>query len=521
MNPRAIGPILLALFALALVSRFAALDLRSMHGDEANQAVKAGRLLETGDYQYDPHDHHGPTIYYFTLIPAWLQGQHDLASLTEFTLRSVPAFFSAALVLLLWFFRRDLTPLSLILAATIAIVAAPLSFYGRYYIQETLLVFFTTAAIAGGWLYIKRPGFAPALLCGLSLGLMHATKETAVLSVFAMLASALTVVMLERHGTKVREHITSHAFAKHAAAAVAAAALISALFFSSFLTNPRGVVDSITTYFNYLDRSGGADLHRHPWHFYFERILWFSREPGQTWTQVFVVIGALLGMVVAIRPKLLPTANATLVRFLTTYTVVLTILYSLIAYKTPWSALSFFFGMVLLAGIGYAALIHLAPGRPAKVIVTLLVAAGLVHLDSQTWRLETRYSAHPGNPWVYAHTSTALPRMAGEITALANVHPDTDEMRVYIVQPDGDYWPLPWYLRRLPNIGYFPAIPETPDAPVFIVSASVARDLNPQLDGEYEISTYSLRPGVLRYLFVEQSLWDAYMAAKNGSGSGP
>jgi hypothetical protein len=46
-----------------------------MHHDEANQAVRFGILLETGEYRYDRHDHHGPTLYYLTLPFAWARGQ--------------------------------------------------------------------------------------------------------------------------------------------------------------------------------------------------------------------------------------------------------------------------------------------------------------------------------------------------------------------------------------------------------------------------------------------------------------
>ena len=62
-----------------------------MHHDEANQAIRFGQLLETGDYRYDAADHHGPTLYYLTLPAAWLRGQHTTASLDERTLRLVPA----------------------------------------------------------------------------------------------------------------------------------------------------------------------------------------------------------------------------------------------------------------------------------------------------------------------------------------------------------------------------------------------------------------------------------------------
>jgi len=46
----------------ALALRLARLDVRPMHHDEANQAVKFGTLLEHGEYRYDAHDHHGPTL---------------------------------------------------------------------------------------------------------------------------------------------------------------------------------------------------------------------------------------------------------------------------------------------------------------------------------------------------------------------------------------------------------------------------------------------------------------------------
>ena len=52
-----------------------------------------------------------------------------------------------------------------------------------------------------------------------------------------------------------------------------------------------------------------------------------------------------------------------LLRFLTFYTFVLTLLYSLISYKTPWCALSFLMGMILLAGVGAAAIFRWLPAR--------------------------------------------------------------------------------------------------------------------------------------------------------------
>ena len=82
----------------AVAFRTLRLDLRPMHADEANQAVKFGDLLERGDYRFDPKDHHGPTLYYLTLPAARAAGATTLAGLDERVLRLVPAVCGAALL---------------------------------------------------------------------------------------------------------------------------------------------------------------------------------------------------------------------------------------------------------------------------------------------------------------------------------------------------------------------------------------------------------------------------------------
>ena len=89
-----------ALVAGALL-RLPRLDLRPMHTDEAVHAVKFGILLETGAYRYDRNEYHGPTLNYFTLLPAWLASEKKLAQVTEVTLRIIPALFGLCLILLL------------------------------------------------------------------------------------------------------------------------------------------------------------------------------------------------------------------------------------------------------------------------------------------------------------------------------------------------------------------------------------------------------------------------------------
>ncbi|MBO60613.1 MAG: hypothetical protein CMO63_01395, partial [Verrucomicrobiales bacterium] len=73
--------LILLITVVALAFRLPDLAKRPMHGDEAVNAVKIGELIEGKGYRYDPHEYHGPTLNYFTLIPAWLGGVDSFVGL--------------------------------------------------------------------------------------------------------------------------------------------------------------------------------------------------------------------------------------------------------------------------------------------------------------------------------------------------------------------------------------------------------------------------------------------------------
>jgi predicted membrane-bound mannosyltransferase len=142
------GAIVAIALAAGLFLRFGRLDARPMHHDEANQAVKFGALLETGQYHYDFRDHHGPTLYYLTLPAAWLRGQHTLASLDEQTLRGVTATFGVVTILLLPLMTRASAGRRAAAALLLALSPA-MVFYSRMFIQESLFACFTLWFVIG------------------------------------------------------------------------------------------------------------------------------------------------------------------------------------------------------------------------------------------------------------------------------------------------------------------------------------------------------------------------------------
>ncbi|HPD46484.1 MAG TPA: phospholipid carrier-dependent glycosyltransferase, partial [Anaerohalosphaeraceae bacterium] len=131
----------------AAALRLPLLAQRPMHGDEAIHGEKFATLLEKGEYVYDPHEYHGPTLNYFTLISAWARGQHTYQAIDEWTVRLIPVAFGVGLVVLVFGVADGLGKGAALAAAALTSISHAMVFYSRYYIQEMLLVFFTFALV--------------------------------------------------------------------------------------------------------------------------------------------------------------------------------------------------------------------------------------------------------------------------------------------------------------------------------------------------------------------------------------
>jgi len=587
---RVLGCAAVVLLAASLGAwlRLARLDNRPMHCDEANQAVKFGRLLEDQTYVYDPHEHHGPSLNYLTLPVIRLLGHRRLAELSEAHLRLVPALFGIALVALACLLASELGYLATAAAAGLTALSPAFVFYSRYYIHEMLLVVFTFGALAAlcgfaraaaacsarwqegrgvGWWLCCGPW---AVGFGLCVAMMHASKETCVIALGAMLPAA--VFLFWRARAPGVSHTDSSSSAGPAATAVstpnkaatggavawrctvgkaqrgrillaAVLALVvgvgfSAVLFSSFGRNPRGVLDSYTTYFYYLGRASGegsTGRHVQAWDYYF-RIL-FGPQQGDAvwwpdgvappdrvakwpllahlatwplyWPELPIAVLALLGLVAAVWGRGLPAARRPAARFLSLYTLLMIGVYSAMPYKTPWCALSFLHGMILLAGIGTSALwvgfTRPAAGRSAlaawaspagawwvhlwrwtcRLAAVLLLAGSVCWLGWQTWITSFRAYEDPASPFVYSHTTSEVLELVERVEQIAAAQPEGRGTYIQVVCPDHDYWPLPWYLRRFERVAWSDRPPEGPPAPLIITQPE-------------------LRGALIEYLYLEQ-----------------
>jgi uncharacterized protein (TIGR03663 family) len=497
----------------ALALRVARLDVRPMHHDEANQAIKFGDLLERGTYRYDRHDHHGPTLYYLTLMSAWLGGRHTLASLDEVTLRRVPVVFGATTILLLPLVSAGIGRTAVAAAAILMALSPAMVFYSRMFIQEALLACFTLAFVIAVGRVATGGGRAWWLLAGVAAGLAAATKETSVIVLPAAMV-ACAVAWWSLGSGRPRNALTDGRWRRPAVTSLVAAAGVATVFYSSFFAAPAGMLEPFRGAGAYLSRGIDPVSHAHPWHYYL-RLLTYTSSGGSKWSEGLVVGLAIVGAATAWggRDRLRPE-GAFWARYLTCDVVIVGAIFSAIPYKTPWNLLPFYVVAVALAGVGFATLVEMTRSRAMRSVLAAALALTSFQLGWQAWRAAVTYAADPRNPYVYAQTVPDAVRMAARIRDLSALHADGARMQVSVIAPPHQQWPIPWYLRAMPNVGYWTAPGDALalQAPVIVSSIEHTPALDKTLGDRYVSEVFGLRPDVLLALYIERGLWDRFLA---------
>jgi uncharacterized protein (TIGR03663 family) len=385
-----------------------------------------------------------------------------------------------------------------LIAAAFSAISPAFVFYSRYYIPEMLLVCLTFGVIVCGYRYTRRQKRIWALLTGLFAGLCFATKETSVIAFGAIVVALTIVLLIRRDGRPAIELVHS----SHLILAIAGAIAVWALFYSSFFTNSAGLLDSFRSFATYFSRAGNNQLHIHPWYYYLKLLIYNKASMGPAWTEGFIVILAMVGLIVVITKRGVLGLDPNLLNFIAIYTAIMTVIYSAISYKTPWCLLSFYQGMILLAAIGVVAVIRMLEWTSARVVVAVFCLTAATDLVLQSLSPGFIPNVDLSNPYVYAHPTADVLKVAERIEQVSDAYPAKKAMPILVVCPGGDYWPLPWYLRSFKNVGWYNDVNEvnTP-APVVIASA--------QLQGELINKLYDLSPPGKKNLYVP--LFDKYL----------
>lgn len=438
--------------------RFEQLGAKPLHHDEGVNAWFLLRLIREGIYHYNPDNYHGPSLYYLTVASQYLLGDREIA------LRSVPAAFGLLAVCLLWLLRSRLGPVGTPGAAILMALSAGLVYYSRDFIHEMLFGCFTLGVVIGAVRYVDERRFRWMLLAATSLGLLLATKETAIIVIPIIGLATLIALVLDqlRRGGSVRlrsaEVVGGWPRIDHGIAGAVIVLFLNLLLYSSFFTHPDGVIDAFRSPWRWTMRSGSEHV-KGFW--YYAAILAKLELP--------LLLCALAG------GALVLWRGTRFWLFVGAWTCGSFLAYSLIGYKTPWLIVGTLIPMTLLGGYALQSLSNRLSSPLVRLIVALPLLGGFVysawltreinlvyHDDNKNHtgffaNLELRHGLRLYSDelvgYVYAQTDRdllSLLRLIEEEKAAAG-------QGIYVASPD--YWPLPWYLRDYPDVDYSGTLP--------------------------------------------------------------
>lgn len=461
-----------------------------MHTDESINAYIVGQLLAGESFHYDPQDRHGPALAAETLPLVKLLGVKKFADLTEPQLRMVPAL-TGAVTVLLFGAGVEIFGFTACIIAALLFAFAPLPvYYSRYFIHETLFVAATLGLILSGGRALKKKSLLPAALAGGCAAVMLACKETAVIHFFA-----LAVVLIARClGTPASGTARTKEFLKHVvpetgvpsakiiftAAAVFIFTVI--LLFTWFGQNWPVFLNLLDAIPRFADRAGGQG-HEKPFWYY-------STLLGGGWSGAVILGLAALGIFRAFK------SGRRL--WVVIYALLIAVIYSAIPYKTPWLALNLWLPLAILAGMALEWIWFATSKLPIRVLVLVFIGALGILIAHDTRQRVFVNPAGEKNPYAYAHTSEDLLRLPARLEELARENKIQNPLIAVVA---ADAWPLPWYLRKFQQTGFWQPGQETGPADFFITTTDVHGTLAERLK-DFRPEFFGVRPEVLMILWT-------------------
>lgn len=492
----------LAVFAAGVLLRFDDLAARPFHPDEATGAKITALRLESGCYQFDPTHYHGPILSLLAKPFCQVAGQEKWADMKKHTLRLLPALAGTLLVLAPLLGRRRWGDGSMLLAAAFLATSPLLVYYSRMFIHESLMALFGVLLVLALFL---RPRHG---LPGILLGLMFVTKESIAISVIAWAAAAM-VLLFENRRMVNRQSIAAawKEWLMPFALSVITALFVSLVIYTDWGRHLRGAADAARTFFIYEVTEG----HEKPFGYYFEMLLLPRKSAGAWWWEGVLLLFAVLAYVSSFGKGAADGKWRVAVRFLAYSAALHFLVYSLIAYKTPWLACLPWAHVCLLAGFGVVTWSRWK--MPWKVAVPVLAGLSIAWQVKQTRMATGRLAADARNPYAYVPTSRDIERLLPYLERIGEAVPEIPLEPVAVI--GSGYWPLPWYLRSFDHVGYWPQADkvdgELDGFPLIIATPEPADTLAVGLSDTHTPVSRWLRSGYPISVFIRNDIWTRWI----------
>lgn len=485
----------------AVFLRFDALGDRPFHADEATGARITARRMETGGSQFDPKHYHGPLLADLTIPLCKVRGETGWQDMTKTTLRILPAIAGSLLVLLPLCWRRRCGDVPMLAAAAFLATSPLLVYYSRMFIHESLLVLCGMAALVsltGRW----RWGIP-----GILIGLMFAAKESFAISIIAWSGAAVLVGWENR---KSLDRATLAAAWREYRMPVIVSGLVSVVtafgFYTDGFRHPQGAIDAVRTFFVYETVEG----HDKSFAYYIKLLVMPQKSGGAWWFGTPLLVLALVAFASTFRRGGAAPECCATIRFVAYAAAGHFLIYSLIAYKTPWLACLPWAHVCLLAGFAVARFPSHRPLMKAGLLALTFVC--LFTQYRQARYATGRLASDDRNPYAYVPTRRDVEAVEVWLEKLRDRSPagTADEMAVI----GSDYWPLPWYLRAFEKTGYWKEPPPDLEKFPFVCAMPESSDAVVARIGEtHFLVPRGLRAGVPLHLFVRNDIWEIWMEA--------
>ena len=501
-----------SIFCIAAILRLYDLNLVPLHHDEGVNGNFLLTLVRDGRYHYDPANYHGPTLYYLTAVIPWTikllfgTSAGETYGLNTIVVRCVTAVFGLGTIWLVFLLKHRLGKVATLTAGLLLAISPGAVYLSRYFIHESLFVFFTLGIVVAGLKFYESRNGVYLLLSSSSAAMLFATKETAMISAGVLVIALASTLIYQKlfevaidGGTSQRFSLTFDEFGGlpllfvWIGLALIVFVGLNVLFYSSFFRNyPQGVYDSLKTFAIWTKT--GKSAHVHPPETY---LVWLIKQES-----ALLTLGVLGAVFLVFKPK------NSLALFTALWAFGLISAYSLVPYKTPWLALNFIAPLALVSGYAVQRLLELEKGQ-LRLPLVIVVAASLVGLYQTVDLNFINYdNDNTYFVYVYAHTKRGTKQLVEEVDRIAQLSKEGSKTGITIVSPD--YWPLPWYLRNYSRVGYYGRMTPSTE-PLIIASESqreeVERTFGPlyhQVTSKEIGGAFGLRPGVNLLLYAKQ-----------------
>lgn len=514
--------ILIILFALLI--RLFNLGERVFHHDESVHASFTLKLLETGQYRYNPA-YHGPFLFHSTAAVFHFLGINDS------TARLIPVFFGVATILLVFLLRKELGKRGVLWAAFLLAFSPSMVYFSKFFRNDLIIVFCTLATVIGGIRYLENlhnhKRYPYLILASTSLALAVSSKENAylVIVMFGAYAGIYSLYMFYSNWKKEKTSIKNVLSLKIAAISPFFPEILLSgilfifivmLFYTSFFRVQETLFSIVGRAFSHWMEMHRTERIGGPFYYYIPILLVYESP---------ILIFGTAGIVHFLKKK---GKDFSFFLFVSYWAIASLLLYSYLQEKVPWLVVHIVLPFGILAGAYLGDFISRASGReqesspgteniifgtnerPASAIrrsstynlvVGILVLTLIISLF-QCISVNFYRSMEHDELMTYSQSPQDIRELMEKVEGF-NQAPEN--LRIVIVDPQNLYWPLPWYFRDYKKAEYYIAPPGNEKYDAIIVPAAY-RIYEEIPEERYASYNFSLRPGKQLTLYYDKNL---------------